>query len=73
MSAQPINPSKGGSLAWAWRLIDRHRRREHIDSNQIGQALKAIASVTGRAPIHGSPTYEFDDEAALRTRHVPRP
>jgi hypothetical protein len=72
MIAQPLNPPKGGSLKWAWRLIDRHRNREHIDSNQMEHALAAIANVTGRAPIHGSPTYEFDDEQRLREKVIAR-
>lgn len=72
MSAAPLNPSKGGSLAWAWRLIDRHRDREQIDGNQIETALKAIANVHGRAPIHGSPTSAFDDEERLRAKVGPR-
>lgn len=67
-----INQSKGGSLIWAWRLIDRKRRRESIDANQIAHALAAILAVHGRAPIHGSPTYEFDGEAELRARHAPK-
>lgn len=68
----PANKSKGGSLAWAWRLIDRSRAGENIDGNQIAHALAAIANVTGRAPISGSIGYEFEDEAALRQRHAPR-
>jgi hypothetical protein len=72
MSAAPLNPAKGGSLKWAWRLIDRHRNREHIDGNQIENALKAISNVHGRAPRHGSPTYEFDCEDELRAKATPR-
>lgn len=68
----PANKSKGGSLAWAWRLIDRSRARENIDGNQIAHALAAIANVTGRAPIANSLPYEFDGEAELRTRHAPK-
>ena len=67
-----LNPSKGGSLGWAWKMIDRHRRRDKIDSNQIEQALKAIENVTGRRPIHGLPTHEFHDEATLRLKVAPR-
>ena len=72
MSAAPVNPSKGGNLQWAWRLLDRHRRREHIDSNQIEQALKAIANTHGRGPIPGSLTYEFSDEDLMRAKVVAR-
>lgn len=60
------------SLRWAWKLIDRKRTRENVSAHQIEIVLAAIANVTGRAPIHGSPTYEFDDEAALRNRHAPK-
>ncbi|MFM0752620.1 hypothetical protein [Paraburkholderia strydomiana] len=48
-------------------MIDRRRNRENINEHQIEMALTAIAKVTGR-----SPTYEFDDEAALRNRHAPK-
>ncbi|MGY6161862.1 hypothetical protein [Paraburkholderia strydomiana] len=57
MSTEPINKSKGGSLAWAWRMIDRHRRRESVRPHQVEFALAAIANVTGRHPIHRSPTH----------------
>lgn len=72
MSLQSNNPSKGGSLGWAWKLLDRHRRRDRIDSNQVDHALAAIASVHGRSPIAGSPTFEFSDEVALRQKVAPR-
>ncbi|MFX1716722.1 hypothetical protein [Paraburkholderia sp. A1RO-5L] len=68
----PLNPSKGGNLKWAWRILDRRRARENVDENQIAQALAAIANVHGRAPIPGSLTYEFTDEAALRAKHAPK-
>lgn len=69
MSVKPINQSNGVSLAWAWKLIDRRRNRENITPHQIEFALAAIANLTGRSPISGSPTYDFDDEATLRARH----
>jgi hypothetical protein len=72
MSFQTMSAAKGGSLGWAWKLIDRHRRREHVDGNQIEIALAAIANVTGRGPISGSLTYEFPDEDILRRRATPR-
>jgi hypothetical protein len=72
MSVQPLNPSRGGSLAWAWKMLDRHRRRENVNAHQIDFALAAIANATGRAPIRGSPTHEFDDEERLRLKAAPR-
>jgi hypothetical protein len=57
---------------WAWRMIDRHRNRENINEHQIEYALKAIETVHSRRPIHGSPTYRFDDEDILRAKAVPR-
>ena len=59
--------SKGGSLAWAWKLLDRHRRRESIDGNQMEIALAAIANVTVRTPLP-APNYEFGNEAAIRSK-----
>ncbi|QIE23543.1 hypothetical protein SBC1_14300 [Caballeronia sp. SBC1] len=59
-------------LYFAWRMLDRYRNREAINEHQIEFALAAIANATGRAPIHGSPTYEFESEAALRGRHAPK-
>jgi len=59
-------------LYFAWRMLDRYRNREAINEHQIEFALKAIESVHGRRPIAGSPTYEFDDESALRGRHAPK-
>jgi hypothetical protein len=38
----------GGSVAWAWRLIDRHRRREGVNQHQLEIAMQAIEKVTGR-------------------------
>jgi hypothetical protein len=67
-----LNPSKGGSLKFAWKILDRGRNREAVSAHQIEFALQAIENVTGRAPIHGSPTYEFENEAALRGRHTPK-
>lgn len=68
----PRNPSKGGSLKWAWVLIDRRRARGNVSDHQISEALKAIALVHGRAPIRNSSTYEFSDEEILRTQAMPR-
>jgi hypothetical protein len=70
--SEPLNKSKGGSLLWAWRILDRHRRRDTLTPHQIEMALSAIKSAHGRHPIHGSPTYAFDDEVALRAKHSPR-
>ncbi|MFL9994318.1 hypothetical protein PQR34_28960 [Paraburkholderia sediminicola] len=68
----PLNPSKGGSLKWAWRIIDIRRARGQVDEHQIEYALNAIEAVHGRRPIHGSPTYAFDDEERLRVKVGPR-
>jgi hypothetical protein len=59
-------------LYWAWRMLDRFRARQDINPHQIEQAIAAIANVHGRSPKHGSPTYEFDDEAMLRQKATPR-
>lgn len=72
MSTAPLNPSKGGSLKWAWAMLDRFRARQNVNEHQIEYALAAIETVHGRRPIHGSPIYEFDGEAELRAKHAPR-
>ncbi|NYH24673.1 hypothetical protein [Paraburkholderia bryophila] len=59
-------------LYFAWKLIDRYRNREAINEHQIEFALKAIETVTGRRPIHGSQALEFEDEARLREKVVAR-
>ena len=69
MSIQSLNKSKGGSLAWAWRLIDRHRAGASIKQHQIDFALEGIEKALGRRPCHGT---MFDGEEHLRKRVVPR-
>ena len=72
MSATLLKPSKGGSLKWAWSMLDRARGRQNINAHQIEIALAAIETAHGRRPIHGSPTYAFDDEEILRAKVGPR-
>ncbi|MBB5543316.1 hypothetical protein A8H39_10970 [Paraburkholderia fungorum] len=59
-------------LYWAWLMLDRFRARQNINARQIEIALAAIETAHGRRPIHGSPTYEFDDEERLRVKVGPR-
>ncbi|MFL9987633.1 hypothetical protein [Paraburkholderia sediminicola] len=59
-------------LYWAWLMLDRFRARQNINAHQIEIALAAIEAAHGRRPIHGSPTYEFDDEQRLREKVVAR-
>jgi hypothetical protein len=72
MSLQSINPSRGGSIAWAWKLIDRHRRRDHLAAHQIEIALDAIENIHRRRPIPGSGDYAFSDEDQLRKKVIPQ-
>lgn len=59
-------------LFWAWLMLDRFRAKQYINAHQIEFALAAIEQVHGRRPIHGSPTYEFEDEQRLREKVVAR-
>jgi hypothetical protein len=65
-------PGARVGLYFAWKLIDRFRARQNVNTHQIEFALKAIETVHGRRPIHGSPTYQFDDETRLREKVVAR-
>jgi hypothetical protein len=65
-------PGARVGLYWAWLMLDRFRAKQAINPHQIEYALNAIEAVHGRRPIHGSPTYEFEDEQRLREKVVAR-
>jgi len=69
MSLQPINQSKGGSLKWAWRIVDDYRANDRsVPAQKLRFAQEAIFNVTGRRPSHGT---TYLDEEQLRKRAVP--
>lgn len=63
MSTQPANASRGGSLKWAWRIIDDERAGRHVAQRQLDIAMQAIANVTGQRPTKGT---QYADEERLR-------
>jgi hypothetical protein len=67
MSAHPpTNRPKGGSLGWAWRVIDDYRANDRaVPAHKLEVATDAIFNVTG---YKAGPGVTYTDETALRRR-----